>query len=1192
MEQVPCKSHGLPCFLKTGISEGPRKGKSFYICGVSAEKCSFVQETDLPPSHCLNHPDILVELQAFGTKANGELRQYYRCTKSKQEKKGWCGYVIVRKGDRKPLADVNKHHLGAHHQMSTTDKEKGTQLGGNMRDNTEPKSDVRNISPEDPRPLSNLTAKSERSSSKHGVSDSDSSATRSGSSTSSRTLSEGCDANVRKKVEHKKDAHRCHSDGDAGEHGASKKTSSLGESGRKLVTCGDRETHRKESKSGEVKPAAQQQVAATAQATLHDQVGKPKEVAALRQGQDLNSSWRETSRAAAESSSSDESASENEDEEKQKRTHSSSQSLGKTLAEANPHLDPTIGLRERLMLKMKLDPAEKPYSIQSRGEAAMTCSTNPNVPTSNSPPSAQPGAPTHICQSTAPSSHSTLQPMGEKQVVQSGVVYPPSMLAQRKAYERQLNKQKELMKKIPLGSLPDNGERLKQQAFELERAIRKLDQLALSQKTPQQNQISLAATASNPTTQKKPAMQQTSIKQHFLPLQSAVTNTGLSNQPQTIYLPYQYAAQPQMQQLYGGRMTVSRQREVNSTISDALEKLHKALETCPSPETESDDPQGLQVNLMPHQKHALAWLVWREKQHPCGGILADDMGLGKTLTMISLVMKHKQLTGSQKPEKDSTAVAEAGVIKSSCTLVVCPASLMHQWAKEVERRCEPSQLSVYLYHGPGREKNAGRLAGHDMVFTTYKVVSNELKHLLEEDKGLEPVKDEDAPPSKQSQPLLLQILWDRIVLDEAHAIKNHKSQTAIAACRLRARARWAVTGTPIQNNLLDMFSLLRFLRCSPFDEYQVWKRQVENAGRNRLHTLVKSLLLRRTKDQKMANGKPLVVLPEKTVKCHRIQLSEEERKVYDQLYQQSRSSVKAYIRWHEGKGQNSAPTLPSAASQSAPGYPGAMATEVMQQLDRAAPGGKMNASYILVILLRLRQCCSHLSLMKQLPETESCDSDGIDLDLISQMKELGISDKDSGASGAKEEVKQRKYDPTLVSTKINVVMRRLKEIRAESPRDRPMKSVLVSQWTQMLDVVASHLTAAGFEYWSIRGDIPPKKRNEVLEDFNNNPHGREVLLVSLRAGGVGLNLIGGNNLFLLDMHWNPALEDQACDRIYRVGQKRSVNIHKFVCSDTVEERILQLQRKKTQLAQDVLTGAQTKNQKLSLADLRFLFGVQ
>ncbi|KAJ7427048.1 hypothetical protein BTVI_01447 [Pitangus sulphuratus] len=143
----------------------------------------------------------------------------------------------------------------------------------------------------------------------------------------------------------------------------------------------------------------------------------------------------------------------------------------------------------------------------------------------------------------------------------------------------------------------------------------------------------------------------------------------------------------------------------------------------------------------------------------------------------------------------------------------------------------------------------------------------------------------------------------------------------------------------------------------------------------------------------------------------------------------------------------------------------------------------------------------------------------------------------------------------------------------------------------MLKVVAVHLQRLGLKYATVDGSVNPKQRMDVVEEFNSNPKGPQVMLVSLLAGGVGLNLTGGNHLFLLDMHWNPALEDQACDRIYRVGQKKDVVIHRFVCEGTVEEKILQLQTRKKGLAQQVLSGKGEALTKLTLADLKILFGI-
>lgn len=183
------------------------------------------------------------------------------------------------------------------------------------------------------------------------------------------------------------------------------------------------------------------------------------------------------------------------------------------------------------------------------------------------------------------------------------------------------------------------------------------------------------------------------------------------------------------------------------------------------------------------------------------------------------------------------------------------------------------------------------------------------------------------------------------------------------------------------------------------------------------------------------------------------------------------------------------------------------------------------------------------------------------------------------------------FDRSSLSTKMKAVMEKLLKVRSKSDKGKREKSVVVSQWTKMLEIVAHHLSKENIKYSLIQGNIPAKKRMEVVEEFNTNPHGPEVMLVSLRAGGVGLNLVGGNHLFLIDQHWNPALEDQACDRIYRVGQKKDVFIHRFLCKDTVEEKIIQLQKRKQNLAENVLSGGGVTSTKLTLADLRMIFGV-
>ncbi|XP_045442951.1 transcription termination factor 2 isoform X6 [Pipistrellus kuhlii] len=623
--------------------------------------------------------------------------------------------------------------------------------------------------------------------------------------------------------------------------------------------------------------------------------------------------------------------------------------------------------------------------------------------------------------------------------------------------------------------------------------------------------------------------------------------------------------------------------------SEAIDELHRSLESCPGETAVAEDPAGLKVPLLLHQKQALAWLLWRESQKPQGGILADDMGLGKTLTMIALILTQKDQEKNKEKDKNTTLTwlskDDSTEFTSHGTLIICPASLVHHWKKEVEKRVSSNKLRVYLYHGPNRDQRAKVLSTYDIVITTYSLLAKEIPTKKEE--GLVP--GTNLSEEGTSTPLL-RIVWARIILDEAHNVKNPRVQTSIAVCKLQARARWAVTGTPIQNNLLDMYSLLKFLRCAPFDEFNLWRSQVDNGtkkGGERLSILTKSLLLRRTKDQLDSTGKPLVVLPQRKFQLHRLKLSEEEETVYSVLFTSSRSALQSYLKRQESGDKQSGRSPDNPFSR------------VAQEFGSSGPGRSVatdsqrsSTVHILSQLLRLRQCCCHLSLLKSVLDPTELKSEGLLLSLEDQLSALTLSELQNSEPSATvslngESFKVELFEDMRESTKVSALLAELEAIR-RSPGSQ--KSVIVSQWTSMLKVIALHLRRHKLTYATIDGSVNPKQRMDLVEAFNNS-RGPEVMLISLLAGGVGLNLIGGNHLFLLDMHWNPSLEDQACDRIYRVGQQKDVVIHRFVCEETVEEKILQLQEKKKDLAKQVLSGSGESVTKLTLADLKVLFGI-
>uniref|UniRef100_A0A8C5RDM0 Transcription termination factor 2 n=1 Tax=Leptobrachium leishanense TaxID=445787 RepID=A0A8C5RDM0_9ANUR len=757
----------------------------------------------------------------------------------------------------------------------------------------------------------------------------------------------------------------------------------------------------------------------------------------------------------------------------------------------------------------------------------------------------------------------------------------------------QLQQKKATLASVNVKALPDGGQRLMKQVQDLEDALGSL-KLSTTNNIEQGSSRD-GADNGNPFRKHGSADAPRGVKPlsfHELPPSSLGVHAPEQPPSSSQNYSHMYGVTPQWQSLYGGRMTEDRLFAVRNATSEVIDHLHKSLESCPAPDCTAEDPRGLKVPLLLHQKQALAWLQWRETQQPQGGILADDMGLGKTLTMIALILAQRQ---KQKKEKEEGKKLETWISKTDSTLIVsrgnliiCPASLIHHWKKEVEKRVADGRLRVCLYHGANREKDSKTLAQYDLVVTTYSLVAKEIP--VKKEDGDAPAKDQDLEDKAAASSPLLRVAWARIILDEAHNIKNPKVQTSVAVCKLRAGARWAVTGTPIQNNLLDMYSLLRFLRCSPFDEFKLWKNQVDNGSRKggeRLNILTKSLLLRRTKDQLDSTGRPLVVLPQRRSELHRLTLTEQEQAVYDVIFARSRSTLQSYLKRQEG-GADPGRAGDNPFQKVAREF-GSSACE----LPSSTPSPASSTVHILSLLLRLRQCCCHLSLLKLALDQLEMRSEGLSLSLEEQLNaltlcELQTPDPKPVVSLNGTRFPAQLFEPKSKSTKIDSLLSELRLIRGGAENQ---KCVIVSQWTSMLRVVAFHLESIGLSYATIDGSVPPKTRMDLVEEFNGNPRGPEVMLISLCAGGVGLNLVGGNHLFLLDMHWNPALEDQACDRIYRVGQYRDVVIHRFVCLGTVEEKISELQEKKKDLASKVLSGNSVNVTKLTLADLRLLFGV-
>ncbi|KAF5902020.1 transcription termination factor 2 isoform X2, partial [Clarias magur] len=1102
MERVLCERHGNICFLKTGVKEGPNKGKSFYVCaGKDPTPCDFTLASELPPSHCLRHEDAVVELQTLmHSAAQDTYRLLYRCVLGKKEGQKWCGSVPwTEKGTQKKVLSESKKQPSSLPPVKNPFKASGKEdKSSEWRKIQEgaTKTLEKSVESESARRSSDDKIQQKKAEKEaDGQRNLNGSNAREGETVSSVHSESWRDKKLPAGMKVKKRS----SDEDKKMHNSTEATANGAESTKDSYSSSNCESINEQQTEKET-------------TSQNSQNCNKEERAALQQNPEKKPQGQSFHLTSVKTSISNTDPEPGNITKNPSKTESQSSS-GSILEGVSASLKPAMNNAQKKTI-------QSPYGDWSDDDDVQLVSVQPGSQQTSSAPAAP--------------LQKTLTSYPGFQLMSKGKGQEEDPRAIHNQLTAQLKQKKATLSLVNVSALPDKGERLKSQVKQLEEA---LESLSLTKDTGNQDAESNSQQnpkpSSNPFNRTDGTILLANPPVHFQP-NSSTSSLGLQLSQGYSQM---FGVNPQNQAFYGGRMTEDRLLAVRNATTEAIDHLHHSLESCPSTDTEAQDPKGIKVQLLPHQRRALAWLLWRETQKPCGGILADDMGLGKTLTMIALMLSQKK-----KEEKDTKlegwiSKTDSTLVASRGTLIICPASLVHHWKKEIEKHVKSSRLSVYLYHGPNRQRSASILAEHDVVITTYTLVSKEI-----------PVQKEDAEkPSQDSEPVgselppLLRVAWARVVLDEAHNVKNPKVQTSMAVCKLRAKARWAVTGTPIQNNLLDMYSLLKFLRCSPFDEYKLWKAQVDNGskrGGERLNILTRSLLLRRTKDQLDSTGKPLVALPDRSCQVHRVKLSQDEQSVYDVVFAQSRSTLQSYLKRHEGKD----------SKQGHGGNPFEKVAQEfgMSQRDSVSSSQQPQVSstiHILSLLLRLRQCCCHLSLLKKTLDQSELQGDGISLSLEEQLCALSLSessDSDTKATVSLNGSRFRSeiFEASQESTKISAVLTELKEIRKKN-----QKSVIVSQWTSMLHIVSIHLKKLDLNYSVIDGTVNPKRRMDLVEEFNTNPKGPQVMLVSLCAGGVGINLTGGNHLFLIDMHWNPALEDQACDRIYRVGQHRDVTIH-------------------------------------------------
>ncbi|XP_027364407.1 DNA repair protein RAD5B-like [Abrus precatorius] len=708
------------------------------------------------------------------------------------------------------------------------------------------------------------------------------------------------------------------------------------------------------------------------------------------------------------------------------------------------------------------------------------------------------------------------------------------------------------------------------------------------------------------------------------------------------------AALPLIKRRKGGEQLPEQNDDEPALSESALNKLVGTAEIYDLEEKEA--PWALTCNLKPYQKQALYWMSEIEKGmdveiaernlHPCwsaysicngrtiyvniftgeatkkfpkatqmarGGILADAMGLGKTVMTIALILSNPGWGNSEKRDAENDNIitnkrknANSLYKVKGGTLIVCPMALLGQWKDELETHSKSGSISIFVHYGGGRTNDPELISEHDVVLTTYGVLSASYK-------------------SDGDNSIYHRVQWYRVVLDEAHNIKAHRSQTAQATFTLSSHSRWCLTGTPLQNSLEDLFSLLCFLRVEPWCNWAWWHKLVQRPYENGdpralklVKAILRTLMLRRTKETKDKEVRPILFLPPTDIQLIECEQSESERDFYDALFAGSKV-----------------------------------------QFDQYVAQGKVLHHYanILDLLMQLRRCCNH-------PFLVMCGSDSQKYANLSRLARRFLQ---SNSDSAAHSIQSRAYidevlehiqkgetvecsicmespdDPVFTpcahrfcreclfncwgtsaggkcpicrqplqktdlitcpsespfkvdiknnlteSSKVSKLLNFLQQIQRSSSGE---KSIVFSQWTSFFDLLENPLRRTGIGYLRFDGKLSQKQREKVLDEFNETREKR-VLLMSLRAGGVGLNLTAASNVFIMDPWWNPAVEEQAIMRIHRIGQKRRVIVRRFIVEGTVEDRLQQVQARKQRMISGALTDDEVRTARIQ--DLKMLF---
>ncbi|PNS16994.1 hypothetical protein CAC42_4958 [Sphaceloma murrayae] len=699
----------------------------------------------------------------------------------------------------------------------------------------------------------------------------------------------------------------------------------------------------------------------------------------------------------------------------------------------------------------------------------------------------------------------------------------------------------------------------------------------------------------------------------------------------------------------------------------------------------------VRTELMDHQKQALYWMkkmetpydpqdpsltgLWKhddtkggrqawynsisghevtELPRNLGGLFSDDMGLGKTLSILSLIASTKDAATafglSPLPKellKDSNIEQNTGA-----TLLVCPTGVISNWDEQI--RDHMAGIKYYKYYGTKRTRNVKLLASFDIVITSYQTLANEMTR------------------SNSAFNALSRLNWYRVVLDEAHTIKNMQTNAFKGCCSIASPRRWAVTGTPVQNRLDDLGALVKFMKLVPFHEKANWElsflakfKSGDSMALDNLKALVGSVMLRRSKKK--------INIEDPDRYTIELEFSPTERALYEAFMKDSGNKVNAILSDGRLRGKGTAHMLTFITRLRLICCHGRelLSDEDMKVLegrtveDAIDIGGEDDLDkplltdheiYNTLSLMRdtsVNQCtmtgCTHW-IGNEDPATEANqeesedDEDDTDKDNVKDDAPLGYMtacykllcnkhvDKYKATvaasittdrycdcslcetyhraalapitrSGIDAEI-ERKHQATLnrqnrgdgtytgPHTKVRALIERLEQNAIESlalpAGEPPIRSVVFSGWTTYMDLIGIGLEDAGIPFLRLDGSMHVRRRAKVIEQFRSDPT-YAVLLVSIKAGGQGLNFTAANKVYMMEPQFNPGVENQAVDRVHRIGQTRKVEVVKFVMRDSFEGRIIKLQEQKMALAREAFGEGGKGGLKERMEGLRSLF---